>query len=200
MYSLHHGQSGGGAWRGATWHDERSAAVWLVASGPHRSGDRSDFYAKAQRLHESGKLLPTAADYERLLVARNAAVVPALVREVRALADEAREVSQRTCVARVAGKVTLHLHVRTQPARSGAPTEEKVWLAIDTRGLMPGWLEIIRAVAIADAEPGAWRYVTDFPERPENHFELRFYLERELQDAAPTGDAVMPPGPRRADL
>ncbi len=58
-YSLHSGR-----YRAATWYDATHDAVWLLAVGLHRSGERDDFYAVAVNHEQAGRLYPTPDDYE----------------------------------------------------------------------------------------------------------------------------------------
>jgi len=64
-FSLHIGR-----YRGATWHQEKAAVVWLLASHIHREDSPDDEYHYFERLHRAGQLLPTRTDAERIIASR----------------------------------------------------------------------------------------------------------------------------------
>src|SRR5947209_13597547 len=64
-FSLHSGR-----YRAATWRQGKMAIVWLLATHIHREGSPEDAYNIFEQLHRAGRLLPTRADAERVIAAR----------------------------------------------------------------------------------------------------------------------------------
>jgi len=67
VYTLRHSHHH----RGATWHDEESNVVWLLAIGRHRSGQADDAFKHFQDLSERGCFYPEEGDLEDLLSDRS---------------------------------------------------------------------------------------------------------------------------------
>ncbi len=77
--------------RGATFHDEDEAVIWLVAYGRHRSGTDEDFYPACKMLDEGGRLLPGKTDFVRLYEDRDRRFIDAVTIEAPVALKAARE-------------------------------------------------------------------------------------------------------------
>jgi hypothetical protein len=177
VYSLHAGR-----FRGATCHDRPNQAVWLLAAGYHRSGDRSDAYRFFATLHANGKLFPTEDDYVRLFERRNSLAVPLITSRVRAALFEAREDSPRPQSVLLPGGVVVTILVSLREASGELPAVDEIWLAVSTEGLQPGWLPLIQAAISIDQGHRTFEYREDFPNRGPNRRELRFRFWRETPE------------------
>jgi hypothetical protein len=87
VYTLRHSHHH----RGATWFDQESNVVWLLATGHHRSGEPGDAFGHFQGLNERDELYPDTADMEDLFsdrseefVERAELSVPQILAEARA--------------------------------------------------------------------------------------------------------------------
>lgn len=184
VYSLHYGR-----YRGATWHDRRAAAVWLLGWRIHKEGDRDDAYRFFGELDAAGHLFPTSDDYEALFQGRDARIIPAMVTEIAALVDAARHAEEHgvehTCVLTGGVQITV-LVVRETIADDRSPVEglEELYLAVRVAKLEAGWLNIIRAAILPEFPADSWEFTRTFPSRGQSTRELRF---RHCHDFVPTG-------------
>jgi hypothetical protein len=177
VFTLHAGRE-----RGITAPDRRNSVVWLLGTGVHRGGHRSDSYAQFVRLNDRDKLFPTAADYERLFLRRNAEMLPVLLSRLSATLSAARQhQSEPQTVLLPGGLVVSLLASQSQPDELGAATET-LWLAVAVRGLPPGWLSIIQAALTPGYEEPPWEYVQTFPGRGPDRSELRFYYSHGVEE------------------
>lgn len=167
IYTLHAGQM-----RGATWHDREYGVVWLLGFGTHREGDRTDAYAVLARLDERGQLLPTAEDYEALILERDARQVPAMVAEMRSLLKRARATPEKIHSVLLSVGVRVSLYVVVE--NDGSEALEEFHLAVSAKQLEDGWLEIIRTALWPSEEIDAWEYTKKFPLKGPSKTELRF--------------------------
>jgi len=85
-YSLHSGR-----YRGATWHHEAAAIVWLLAARWHEQGSADDAYPYFERLLNDGRILPTREDVERVVNSRRLTFERALRTEPPRLRQAARD-------------------------------------------------------------------------------------------------------------
>jgi hypothetical protein len=83
-YSLHAGR-----WRGATWHHEALAVVWLLAAAIHRADSARDAYPYFARLQRDGRLLPTREDIARVIRQRALTFARSLAADVPAIRQHA---------------------------------------------------------------------------------------------------------------
>lgn len=103
VYSLHVGKD-----RGATWYDEEEQIVWLLGVG------RSHDYDHLRRLAESGRLLPTPGDYERLEPdAPGVDFTTAILADIRLLKARAAAAPDRVVTGRLAGRIPVRLCVES---------------------------------------------------------------------------------------
>jgi hypothetical protein len=77
--------------RGTTWYDEDEEVVWLLACRRHRSGAPDDAYPYMEQLGTTGRLLPTAGDYEALFDDRDDRAAEVVVEEAADLLTQARD-------------------------------------------------------------------------------------------------------------
>lgn len=177
VFSLHAGRQ-----RGATAHDRTNSVVWLLGTKTHRADDRrKDSYPWLERLHAKGRLFPNEADYERLIRRRNEQAIPVLVSRLAAALAAARDAAGEPQTVLLPGGIAVTVMALQEPQEELAVLEQ-IWLAVDPRGLPPGWLAIIQAALSPDPETGAWQYTADFPGRPRRSSELRFEFWREVQE------------------
>jgi hypothetical protein len=175
VFSLHSGRE-----RGATAADPEHNVVWLLATGKHRAGDRSDAYAHFEQLHKRGELFPTAADYERLFERRNAETIPLLLSRVSSTYAQAHEHPGEPHTVLLPNGLTMTLFVEPLADEELAQVE-RLWLALDARALPRKWLPLIQAACTPGAEDRPWEYTSDFPTRGPNRSELRFKCWYEVQ-------------------
>jgi|GEM_PF-5303457 len=175
VFSLHSGRE-----RGATAADPEHNVVWLLATGKHRAGDRSDAYTHFKRLEKRGELFPTAADYERLFRRRNAETIPLLLSRVSATYAQAHEHPREPHTVLLPSGLAMSLFV--EPLADEELTQvERLWLALDARSLPKKWLPLIQAACTPGAGDRPWEWTADFPGRPPNPHELRFKCWYEVQ-------------------
>lgn len=103
-YSLHSGR-----YRGATWHQEELAVVWLLAAALHRADDARDAYAHFARLHRAGRLLPDRDDMARQLLRRAVSFATSLVNEVPSIRDRAIDQPGRVHAGTIGGRVAVRV-------------------------------------------------------------------------------------------
>jgi hypothetical protein len=103
-YSLHSGRL-----RGCTWHDRRAAVVWLLAAHMHRSGEADDAYPYFLTLDAAGRLVPTEADYARVIDARTVTFASALLADVPRLRDQAISQPGEILTGDIGGRVDVRL-------------------------------------------------------------------------------------------
>jgi len=130
-WTLHSGE-----FRGATWHDESSGIVWLLAARFHRSGQPDDAYPYFRALDADQALLPVKEDillYERI-TARTLA--QAVGEEVPVLTDRARQLTGTIVTGLLGGRIRVRLLMEAGPP-------ETLTVAYSER-LQPGDLEIPR--------------------------------------------------------
>jgi hypothetical protein len=175
VFSLHSGRE-----RGATAADSDHDVVWLLASGKHRAGDRSDAYMHFERLLKRGELFPAAADYERLFRRRNAETIPLLLSRVASTYAQAHEHPGESHTVLLPKGLAMTLFVEPL-ADEDLMQVERLWLALDARALPRRWLPLIQAACTPGAADRPWEYSTDFPGRPPNRGELRFKCWYEVQ-------------------
>jgi hypothetical protein len=85
--------------RGATVFDDVERVVWLVAYSRHRSGAADDFFPYCRSLAAAGDLLPTEADYERLIRERDRRFAYAVTIEAAYVLAEARRTGEEQRIA-----------------------------------------------------------------------------------------------------
>ena len=178
VYTLHAGR-----WRGATWHDQANNAVWLLAGGFHRSGERTDAYPHFKQLDAAGLLAPTEEDYELLFHIQERTFAEAVLEEAEGLVRQARAVSPAEVRSILGGTVPVSVVVLREA------DVELLYLAVSMRleegGLRPPaeWLPILWAAFF----PWVEEPLTDLsPEeeiggRPRMENELIFAALRELE-------------------
>lgn len=177
VFSLHAGRQ-----RGATAHDRTNSVVWLLGTKTHRADDRrNDSYPWLERLHAKGALFPTQGDYERLIRRRNEQAIPVLISRLTAALEAARDASGEPQTVLLPAGVAVTIMALQEPQEE-VEVLEQIWLAVDPRGLPPGWLVIIQAALTPDPETGVWQYTSDFPGRSRNSSELRFEFWREVRE------------------
>lgn len=154
--------------RGATWHDEENRVVWLLAYGLHRSGRSDDFFPRCKRLDADGRLLPTDADYERLVRDRDKRFAfairieaPLVLRDARRASGEHRFMLGGEFGICVAVEVVEELEAITVAFRVDSTH-------ID---LVP--------IVLAAMQPGEWEPATRMPSRRLDPMECAFELVRD---------------------
>ena len=167
VFSLHVGEL-----RAATWHDREYDVVWLLGCGLHREGSRKDPYEQFKRLDAVDRLLPDAADYEALFVERDAELVPVMVLDLQALLELARSEPGQLHSAVVGEGLLVTLLVETISFDEAGL--EELWFAVATRYLEAGWLNVIRAALLPEAEMTTWEYVDHMPDRQRRAGEICF--------------------------
>jgi hypothetical protein len=165
VFTLHAGRV-----RGATVADADNKAIWLLAAGTHRGGDRDDAYARIVRLAQRSRLFPTSEDYTRLFARRNAEVVPAMLARVTAALALARAYLGKTHTVVLPGAVILSVRAGEGPEED----TERLWMAVDPRGLERSWLPLIQAALTPGDSDEPWHYTSEFPDRGADRRELRF--------------------------
>lgn len=121
VYRLQQGQ-----YRGATWIEKDfspTPILWVLASALRREGDTADAFSHIDRLHNTGRLLPSAGDYRRLRVEATARLFDRAVDDLRRLLQTARALPNTEHVAELADCV---------PARAYVVVEkdfEELWFA-----------------------------------------------------------------------
>ena len=145
VFTIHHGTS-----RGATWHHEALNVVWLLGIADAHNYDHLCDLAKNDRL------MPVAVDVERLVADQAPTFAKALIEDVPALIDRARQNAGQIVEGLIAGTVPVRL--RMDPDGQ-APL---LTVAIDQR-LRPEGLRL----------PGGWLArlaMAFFPETPFERF------------------------------
>jgi hypothetical protein len=100
--------------RGATVFDDVEKVVWLVAAGLHRSGEPNDFFPYCKEIDADRRLLPTADDYETLIIERDARIIEAIVVEAPLILDEARAAEGEIRVEIARREVALSIEVAAE--------------------------------------------------------------------------------------
>lgn len=143
--------------RGGTWFDEEEQVLWLLAYGRHRSGTEEDFFPYCKQLDADDRLLPTAADYERMFDERGERFVhavrieaPLILRAAREAQEERRYMLGGEFGARVAVEVDAGL---------GA---EAVTIAFRVDSIPFSQVAIVLAAFHAD---GGWEPIARMPSR-----------------------------------
>jgi len=177
-YTLHAGR-----YRGITCPDRAHAAVWLVIVGTHRSGHRSDPYRIALSLNDRGILMPNQHDYKQLFERRNELAIPLIIGRLSATLMEARVRPNSEQSVLLPGGLTISLCVTVESLTSDHVQLEAIWLAMNPKGLQPGWLEVILATLTLDGtEDRPWLQTAEFPGRERDRRQLRFRFWHETAE------------------
>jgi hypothetical protein len=102
VHTLHAGE-----YRGATWHDRRAGAVWLLAARFHRSGQRDDAYPYFKELDATGRLLPTREDYDALVEAQTLDFAGRLLEEIPPIRERVKAEPGTIFEAVLGGRVVV---------------------------------------------------------------------------------------------
>jgi hypothetical protein len=121
--------------RSATWSQRSLGVVWLLGSGIHREGQRTDPYKQFVRLRDAGTLLPTKKDVERIVDLRHADFVRGLQHEVAPLVRAARDQPGRVITGLLGGRIRVRV-----------AWEDGILTVAASHRVVPGALEI----------PGDW--------------------------------------------
>jgi hypothetical protein len=163
VFTIHHGTS-----RGATWHHEALNVVWLLGiADAHNYDHLCDLAA-------SDRLMPVAADVERLVADQAPTFARALIEEVPALIELARANAGQIIEGLVAGSVPVRL--RMDPD-GRAPL---LTVAIDQRlrpdgVLLPGgWLARLAMSFFPDTPLEEFSWVTELGSQPLRDSEIAF--------------------------
>lgn len=163
VFTIHHGTS-----RGATWHHDVLNLVWLLGIADSHDYDR------LCRLAEDDRLMPTAADVERLVADQAPTFARALVEEVPALIELARQGAGRI----VEGLIAETVPVRLLMAPDGlAPL---LTVAVDQR-LQPeglrlpgGWLARLAMAFFPATAFEQFSWVAELGDQPLRNSEIAF--------------------------
>lgn len=151
--------------RGATWHHEDQAVVWLCAYGRHRSGAPDDAYPYFRSLGED-ELLPAAADFRRLLEDRNRRFEDTCVAQAQALLERARNEPGAEHRTDLGWEVQTHCVIEVVDDLTA------LWVAIDHNQVgFEKHLTILKALAPeAGFDDWSW-YEPALPTRPKRESE-----------------------------
>lgn len=163
VFTIHHGTS-----RGATWHHEALNVVWLLGIADAHNYDR------LCDLADDDRLMPTAADVERLVADQAPTFARALVEEVPVLINLAR---------RNAGLIVEGVVANTVPVRLRMDPDGRAPLltvAVDQR-LQPeglrlpgGWLARLAMAFFPDTPFEQFSWVTELGDQPLREWEIAF--------------------------
>lgn len=131
--------------RGATWYDEAHGVVWLLAYAQHEFADAGDAFPYFKELDAADRLLPVAADYEALFVARDARLAEVVAHEGRELLNAGRSALGTEIRAVIAAQIEIGLAI------DAAEDVEEVTVAIKYQGLTPENLPILLAALFPNA-------------------------------------------------
>jgi hypothetical protein len=156
--------------RGGTLFDAENKVVWLVATRLHRSGAPDDFFPYCVALDRRRRLLPSAADYEKLFDERAERFVYQMRVEAPLLLQKAAA-SPGTEVTGVLGgrfgvAVTLEvdddIEVTTVAIKVGETPWEQLMLILAAIHADGGW-EPIDGMPHRELEPGemAWAHLKE---------------------------------------
>jgi hypothetical protein len=149
--------------RAGTWFDEDQRVVWLLAYGRHRSGQNDDFFPYCKGIDGDDRLLPTEADYDRLLRDRDKRFVAAVRIEGPLVLKKARESGREERVV-LGGNLGAHIAVAVEEEL------EETTIAFRTETLPFDHLTII----LAAIHPGDWEDATHMPSRDLYDDEIAF--------------------------
>jgi hypothetical protein len=150
--------------RAGTWYDPAERVVWLLAYGRHRSGDPTDFFPYCKRLDAEARLLPTDADYERLIRDRDTRFAAAIRIEGPLLLKKARASGKEERVV-LGGEYGACVAIET------ANGMEETTLAFRVETLPFDHLPIILKAVHAGGE---WEDASEMPSRPLDQGEIAF--------------------------
>jgi len=165
-----------GRHRGAAWPDESHDVFWLLAAGLRRAGSSDDAYRHFKRLHDRGRLLPTADDDARMRLEAAARRYGVLVAEVPGLVGEAPAHPGECVVARLNGSIPCRLLF--MPGRDVG----ELWVAVslvtaDGSGVEPRTRDVIFALVESASGRGEWEAISEWPGQDLKWFEVaRFGL------------------------
>lgn len=163
VFTIHHGTS-----RGATWHHEALNVVWLLGiADAHNYGRLCD-------LADDDRLMPTAADVEKVVADQAPTFARALVEDVPVLINLARQ---------NAGQIVEGVVARTVPVRLRMDPDGRAPLltvAVDQR-LQPeglrlpgGWLARLAMAFFPETPFEQFSWVTDLGGQPLQDSEIAF--------------------------
>jgi len=173
VFRLRHGRH-----RAAAWVDEERRICWLLAVDEREERSRVDAYARFERLHLEGRLLPSDDDLARYRLESAARILHEIRRQVPQQLRQARACVGIPVRAEVAG-VPVRMLVR----RAGEL--EEIWLAVslvdgEGRGVPERLRDMVFAVTEQEAGAGLWDSAGEWPEGALEWFEVARYGLREI--------------------
>jgi hypothetical protein len=145
--------SAGAKLRGGTWYEPVDSVIWLVAVGPHKSGQPNDFFPYCKALDADGRLAPTIEDVTAMLLERDARIMEAIAIEGPLVLQHAREAGHE-----------VKVRIGHQPAAIGieaAAELEAITVAFDAGSLDFDLVPII----LQAIQPGEWDVADSMPSR-----------------------------------
>lgn len=153
VYTLRHSHHH----RGATWYDEESKVVWLLAVGHHRSGQADDTFKHFQDLNERGCLYPEERDLEDLLSDRSEEFIERASVSIPHLLEKARrDLGVEVQVAIGSEPVSCVVHV--------VETAEERFFAVSGNVGLSG-LATLQVLFAPDRDFDDWRSESTLPTR-----------------------------------
>lgn len=141
--------------RGGTWFDEENRVVWLLAYGLHRSDEPDDFFPYCKGLDQEARLLPSEADYERLIRDRDYRFAQAVTIEAPLILQQAREAPGEEHKVMLGGKYGACVAIEVDEE------VEVISIAFLIASAPYEYLEVI----LAAIQPGDWEDADSLPSR-----------------------------------
>ena len=145
--------------RGATWHDQAEAVVWLCAYGLHRSGEDDDAFPYFHELIASGLILPTEDDYTALFDDRGRRFADTLYEDAQQLLAQARSNPGIEQIGVLGGEQSAAVAVEV------VDTLEETYVAFSAVGIDTTRLLMILGAFDLEAKFSDWELVGRFPTR-----------------------------------
>lgn len=150
---------------GATWVDDESEIVWLLAAETREEGSRDDAYEYFQRLHVASKLMPTDDDQLRDRAETPARFYASLMAQAPAILEMARGSPGSEIRATIGEAVDVVVLLYREE------NLEEMWLAVDTR--MGARVRDVTFAVFEQALEGAeWEFRGEWPTRELKWFEV----------------------------
>lgn len=163
VFTIHHGTS-----RGATWYHEALNVVWLLGiADAHNYDHLCDLAA-------SNRLMPVAVDVERLVADLAPTFAEALIEDVPALIDRARQNAGQIVEGHIAGTVAVRL--RMDPDGQAPLLTVAVEQRLRPEGLrLPGgWLARLAMAFFPETPFDQFSWVGELGDQPLRESEVAF--------------------------
>lgn len=149
-------------YRGAVWVDKANDILWLLAVGIRKAGSEDDAFELVERLHESGRLMPTKDDRFRDEMESASRLLGALPEEVARVVAKARANPSSTIATRMAGNIAVRVCVEP------GDDLEVIWVAVaclDVRKapVRPEIRDMIFTHFERELEPAEWEDTGSWP-------------------------------------